>query len=156
MKKMMIGLAALIGLCAAAYAGGLDEVFSDYYANSASVATADFAGAEFALSDTGESKPLMPVVAKAGTGMETRVGVDMAAANEISDGWPWYAKAGLVVGCVAVAGLATWAVLDACDGGRHDNDSSQRLMLDVGGEGNSVTIHYHTDEPCNTTTTTGR
>lgn len=95
----------------------------------------------------------LPIAVSAGTGAQTRLGVDLAAADQATEGWPWYAKAGLVVGCIAVAGLATWAVVDACDGGRHDNDQSQRIDLHLDGEGNTLTVHFHTDEPHNTTTT---
>ena len=40
---------------------------------------------------------------------------------------------------------ATWAIVEACDGGgsHSSSDSSQTVRADVGGQNNSVTIHYH-------------
>lgn len=93
----------------------------------------------------------LPLAVQAGSGQETRVSVNPAA---VDSEWPWYAKAAIVVGCVAVAGVATWAVVESCGGGRHDNDGSQHMNLNLSGDANQVTVHFHTDEP--TTTTTGR
>ena len=89
------------------------------------------------------AKGLVPVTLSAGTGNETRVGVDVSAAEAASEGWPWYGKAALVVGCVLVAGLATWAIVEGTHSGSHDDDSSQHMSVGVGGEGNHVTVHYH-------------
>lgn len=91
------------------------------------------------------SRGLVPVTLSAGTGSETRLGVDVGAANAASEGWPWYGKAALIVGCVAVAGLTIWAITEACDGGSssHDHNTSYNLPIDVSGNGNTITIHDH-------------
>ena len=69
-----------------------------------------------------------------------RVEGDLAAADKATEGWPWYGKAAVVVGCVLVAGLATWAIIDACQESSHDNDSSTHTTIWVSGEGNATTI----------------
>ena len=89
------------------------------------------------------ARGLVPVTLAAGTGSETRVGVDVGAANAASEGWPWYGKAALIAGCIVVAGLATWAIVESTHSGSHDDDSSQHMSVGVGGEGNHVTVHYH-------------
>ena len=101
------------------------------------------------------SRGLVPVTLSAGTGSETRVGVDVGAANAASEGWPWYGKAALVVGCVLVVGLATWGIVEASHSGSHDDDSSQHMSVGVGGEGNSVSIHYHSPTDTRTENKTG-
>ncbi len=90
--------------------------------------------------------PLPPLTIQSASGAETRVGVDVAAAERASEGWPWYGKAALVVGCVAVAALATWAVIEATNDGSHDHDSSEHLSVGVHGEGNTVNIRYGSNE----------
>ncbi len=90
--------------------------------------------------------PRLPVTASAGTGQDARVAVDMAAAQRAAQGWPWYGKAAVVVGCVAVAALATWAVIEATNDGSHDHDSSEHLSVGVHGEGNTVNIRYGSNE----------
>lgn len=47
---------------------------------------------------------------------------------------------------MAVAALATWAVIEATNDGSHDHDSSEHLSVGVHGEGNSVTIRYGSNE----------
>lgn len=107
------------------------------------------------------SRGLVPVTLSAGTGGETRLSVNVTAANEASEGWPWWGKACVVVGCVVVAGLATWAIVEACDGGSHTSgdNSSQTLTVTQSGEGNAIHINYHspptTSTSTSTTTTTG-
>lgn len=90
---------------------------------------------------------LVPVTIAAGTGSETRLGVDVTAANTSSEGWPWYGKAALIVGCVALADLATWGIVEACDhdSSSHDHDSSQNMNFHFR-DGNSVTIRYGSTE----------
>ena len=88
------------------------------------------------------ARGLVPVTLAAGSGSETRLGVDVGAANAASEGWPWYGKAALIVGCVAVAGLAVWAVVEACDSGgsSHDHDSSSYMPIGIDGNNNIVII----------------
>lgn len=88
----------------------------------------------------------LPLTIQSASGAGTRVGVDVAAAERAAQGWPWYGKAALVVGCVAVAALATWAVIEATNDGSHDHDSSEHLSVGVHGEGNTVNIRYGSNE----------
>lgn len=96
----------------------------------------------------------LPVVASAGTGQDTRVGVDLAAADRATEGWPWWGKALVAGGCVVVAGIVTYAIVDACNGGSHDGDSSSHLTLGVGGENNTVTVNYRAEGGGNTSSST--
>lgn len=93
------------------------------------------------------ARGLVPVTLSAGTGSETRVGVDVVAANAAAEGWPWYGKAALIAGCVVVAGLVTWGIVEACDHGSssHDHDSSQNMNFNFR-DGNTVTIRYGSTE----------
>lgn len=126
----------------------LDAVVAAYHGGGA--AAADWRGVEFAAAEIpeGEGQGTLPLTVSAGTGAETRVVVDVGAANAASEGWPWWGKALVIGGCVVVAGLATWAVVEACDGSGHNRhsatwDNSQTLGVDVSGQGNSVTVHYY-------------
>lgn len=83
-----------------------------------------------------------PLTLKSATGAETRIGVDLAAANAASQGWPWYGKAALVAGCVVVAGLTAWAVIEASNSGSHDGDSSSHLTVVNNGQDGSVNVTY--------------
>ena len=108
------------------------------------------------------ARGLVPVTLSAGTGGETRLSVNVTAANEATDGWPWWGKALVIGGCVVVAGLATWAIVDACDGGSHSSgdDSSRNVTISQSGQGNAIHITYHpsttTSTSTSTTTTGGR
>ena len=97
--------------------------------------------------ETDAAASASPLTVSGGSGRDWQLGVDPRAASETADreGWPWYGKALLIGGCVIVAGLATWAIVEACDGGgsHSSSDSSQTVRADVGGQNNSVTIHYH-------------
>ena len=94
----------------------------------------------------GNATTASPLLLQAATGSDTRLGVDLTAADAASRGWPWYGKAALVVGCVAVAALATWAVIEATNDGSHDHDSSEHLSVRVHGEDNTVNIRYGSNE----------
>lgn len=99
----------------------------------------------------------LPVELSAGTGADTRLGVDMSALNSQAEreGWPTWAKGTVIVCGVAVVALASWAIVEACQHGEHTSgdDSSSHFSVGVGGENNSVTIHY--DSPQNTSTQSG-
>lgn len=84
--------------------------------------------------------PRLPVTASAATGQDARVAVDMAAAKQATGGWPWYGKAAVVVGSVALVGLATWAIVEASHNGSHDNDSSTHYTIMGGDEGSTVNV----------------
>lgn len=95
-----------------------------------------------------------PLLLQAATGSDTRLGVDLTAADAASRGWPWYGKAAVLVGCVLVAGLATWAIVEATQNGDHTSgdDSSTHYNIGVGGEGNSVHVRIDSPETSSTTT----
>ena len=80
-----------------------------------------------------------PLKLQSGTGQDTRLGVDLAAADKATDGWPWYAKAGVVVGCVALVALATWGIVEASHSGSHDNDSSTHYTI-YGDDGATLNV----------------
>lgn len=92
-----------------------------------------------------EGGAVAPLSIQGGTGRDWQMGVDprAAAATAEREGWPWYGKAAVVVGCVLVAGLATWAIVEASNKGSHDDDASQHVTIGQSGEGNALTIHYH-------------
>lgn len=83
-----------------------------------------------------------PLTLQAATGADTRLGVDLSAANSASEGWPWYGKAALVVGCVLVAGVAAWAIVEATNDGSHNGDSSSHLTVVNNGQEGSVNVTY--------------
>lgn len=83
-----------------------------------------------------------PLALQAATGADTRIGVDLSAANAASQGWPWWGKAALVAGCVVVAGITTWAIIEASDSGSHDGDSSSHLTVVNNGQEGSVNVTY--------------
>lgn len=91
-----------------------------------------------------------PLTLQAGTASDTRLGVDLAAANAASEGWPWYGKAALVVGCVLVAGVATWVIIEATNDGSHDGDSSSHLTVVNNGQDGSVHVTYNNSGGGNT------
>lgn len=95
-------------------------------------------GAGAGATPAGES----PLRLQAGSGQDTRVGVDLATADRATDGWPWWGKALVVGGCIIVAGIATWAIVEAVNDGSHDGDSSSHATVSVGGQNNSVTVNY--------------
>jgi len=98
----------------------------------------------------------LPVVASAGTGRDTQLGVDLAAASAQAEreGWPWYGKAAVVVGCALVAGLATWAIVEASHKGSHDQDSSTHYTL-TADDGATMNVRIGADNTTHTSTTTG-
>ncbi len=98
---------------------------------------------------------LVPVTIAAGSGSETRLGVDVTVANAASEGWPWYGKAALIVGCVALAGLATWAIVEASNSGGNSSgdDSSKNTTINMH-DNNSVTIRYFPIATPSSTSTT--
>lgn len=86
--------------------------------------------------------PASPLTLRSATGADTRIGVDLSAADATSQGWPWYGKAALVVGCVLVAGVAAWAIVEATNDGSHDGDSSSHLTVVNNGQEGSVNVTY--------------
>ena len=96
----------------------------------------------------------VPVVASAGTGRDTQLGVDIAAASALAEreGWPWYAWAGVAVGTVIVIGLTAWAIVEASNDGSHDQDSSTHYTI-YGDDGSTQTIYI--DSPSTSNTRTG-
>lgn len=90
--------------------------------------------------DATYSKPSVPITVKAASGETTRLAVDVAAADRATEGWPWYGKAAVVVGSVALVGLATWAIVEASHNGSHDNDSSTHYTIMGGDEGSTVNV----------------
>lgn len=101
------------------------------------------------------SAPRIPVVASSATASDTRLGVDLSAANAASDGWPWYGKAALIAGCVILVGLSAWAIVAACESGGSSSgdDSSTRYGVVVGGEGNTVHVRIDSPESSSSSTT---
>lgn len=96
---------------------------------------------------TPAATPASPLTLQAGTGADTRLGVDLSAADAASQGWPWYGKAALIAGCVLVAGVAAWAIVEACESGNNTSgdDSSHHTTITMR-DGNSVTVHYGSTE----------
>lgn len=89
--------------------------------------------------------PASPLTLRAASGSDTRLSVDIGAADKATDGWPWYGKVAFVAGCVVLVGLTAWAVIEASNGdGSHDNDSSQNIMV-RGYEG--ATVNVRVDSP---------
>lgn len=93
--------------------------------------------------------PSVPITIQAGSGTETRLGVDLAAADKATEGWPWYGKAAVVVGCVAVVALATWAIVEAAQDGSHDNDSSSHVTI-YGDDGSTLNVRIGSDNETRT------
>lgn len=96
----------------------------------------------------------LPIVASAGTGRDTQLGVNLSAASAQAEreGWPWYAKAGVVVGCVLVVGLATWGIVEASHKGSHDNDASTHYTI-YGDDGSTLNVRIGADNNSTSTTT---
>ena len=92
-----------------------------------------------------------PLTVQSASGADTRLGVDLAEADKATEGWPWYAKAGMVVGCVALIGLTTWAIVEASHQGSHDHDSSTHYTI-YGDDGSTMNIRIGADN--NSTSTT--
>lgn len=121
---------------------------------------------ELALADTGMDPALlavdggtaMPLAIQGGTGRDWQMGVDPRGAAAVADreGWPWWGKALVIGGCVVVAGLATWAIVEACDGGSHSSgdDSSTHYHIGVNGSGNRVDVRFNSPNSTSATTTT--
>lgn len=87
-----------------------------------------------------------PIRIQAGSDAETRIDVNLSAADRASEGWPWYGKAAVIAGCVLLAGLATWAIIEASsDSGIPAHDSSQHMDIRVN-DGGNVAVHYHSPE----------
>lgn len=97
--------------------------------------------------------PRLPVTASAGTGQDARVAVDMAAAQQATEGWPWYGKAAVVVGCALVVGLATWGIVEASHKGSHDNDAATHYTI-YGDDGATLNVRIGADNTTHTSTTT--
>ncbi len=91
---------------------------------------------------TPAATPASPLTLQAGTGADTRLGVDVAAADAASQGWPWYGKAALIAGCVLVAGVAAWAIIEATNDGSHDGDSSSNLTVVNNGQEGAINVTY--------------
>lgn len=96
--------------------------------------------------------PAYPLTLQAASGADTRLAVDIAAADKATEGWPWYAKVGVVVGCVALVGLTTWAIVEARNGGSHDQDSSTHITV-VGDDGSTVNVRVGSDNNSSSTST---
>ena len=47
----------------------------------------------------------------------------------------------MVVGTIAILGLAGWAIVEASTESSHDQDSSHHTTVYVDGDGNTVTVH---------------
>lgn len=95
--------------------------------------------------------PAYPLTLQAASGADTRLAVDIAAADKATEGWPWYAKAGVVIGCVALVGLATWAIVEASHGGSHDQDSSSHVTI-YGDDGATLNVRIGSDNQSSTRT----
>ena len=90
-----------------------------------------------------------PLTLQAASGADTRLAVDIAAAEKATEGWPWYAKAGVVIGCVVVVGLATWAIVEASHSGSHDQDSSSHVTI-YGDDGSTLNVRIGSDNETRT------
>lgn len=86
----------------------------------------------------------LPLTIQSASGAPTRLSVDLAAADRASEGWPWYAKAGVVIGCVALVGLAAWAIVEASHNGSHDQDSSSHVTI-YGDDGSTLNVRIGSD-----------
>ncbi len=104
------------------------------------------------ISTAGTSR--LPVTAYAGTGQETRLGVDLSAASAQAEreGWPWYGKVAVVVGCALVVGLATWGIVEASHKGSHDQDSSTHYTI-YGDDGATMNVRIGSDNSSSSTST---
>lgn len=102
-----------------------------------------------------DTSPGIPLSLSAGTGQATQLGVDLSAASAQAEreGWPWYGKAAVVVGCALVAGLATWAIVEASHKGSHDQDSSTHYTL-TADDGATMNVRIGADNTTHTSTTT--
>lgn len=94
-----------------------------------------------------------PLTVQSASGADTRLGVDLAAADKATEGWPWYAKAGVVVGCVALVGLATWGIVEASHSGSHDHDSSTHYTI-YGDDGATLNVRIGADNTTTSSSTT--
>lgn len=92
-----------------------------------------------------------PLTLQAASGADTRLAVDLAAADKATEGWPWYGKAAVVVGCVLVVGLATWGIVEASHNGSHDNDSSTHYTI-YGDDGSTLNVRIGSDNSSSTRT----
>lgn len=97
-----------------------------------------------------------PLTVSGGSGRDWQLGVDPRAAAETADreGWPWYGKALLIGGCVIVAGLAVWAIADACDGGGNSSGDDSGIHVHVPGDGNTINVNSPHYQPTTSTTST--
>ena len=87
--------------------------------------------------------PASPLTLQAGTGSDTRLGVDVAGIQSQADreGWGWqeWTICGI---CIAAVAVASVFIVQATQAGDHTSgdDSSTRYNIGVGGEGNSVSV----------------
>ncbi len=98
--------------------------------------------------------PASPLTLQFGTGRDARLGLDVQAISDQAEreGWPWYAWAGVILGVAAVAGLATWAIVEATNDGSHDQDSSTHITV-VGDDGSTVNVRVGSDNNSSSTST---
>lgn len=94
-----------------------------------------------------------PLTLQVASGADARLGVDLSAANKATEGWPWYGKAAVVVGCVLVVGLATWGIVEASHKGSHDHDSSTHYTI-YGDDGSTLNVRIGADNNTSSSSTT--
>lgn len=94
-----------------------------------------------------------PLTLQAASGADTRLSVDIGAADKATEGWPWYGKAAVVVGCVLVVGLATWGIVEASHKGSHDHDSSTHYTI-YGDDGSTLNVRIGADNNTSSSSTT--
>ena len=92
---------------------------------------------------TPAATPASPLTLQAGTGADTRLGVDVAGIQSQADreGWGWqeWTICGI---CIAAVAVASVFIVQATQAGDHTSgdDSSTHYNIGVGGEGNSVSV----------------
>ena len=112
--------------------------------------------ADGALLAQGATAP-SPLLLQGGTGRDTRLSVDTTAINERAEreGWATWQKWTVVGVCVVAVAVASVLIVDACQRGEHSSrdDNSSHLPVSIGGDNNTVTIHY--DSPQTSSTQNG-